>query len=72
MDLVAVAAAVFVLDDVPGRGEAGDDAVGAAVDDAQARADVAQPGARVAGDAEQDGRGWSGSSSSPYFADYSF
>jgi len=38
----------------------------------QHRADVAQPGARVPGDAQQDGLGWSGSSSSPYFADYGF
>ncbi len=31
LDLVAVAAAVFVLDDVAGLGQVGDDAVGAAL-----------------------------------------
>ena len=54
LDLVAVAAAVFVLDDVPGCGQVGDDAVGAAVGDVQAGADVARPGARVVGEAQQD------------------
>ena len=35
LDLVAVAASVFVLDHIPGCGQVGDDAVGAAVGDAQ-------------------------------------
>src|SRR6185437_493061 len=34
LDLVAVAAAVLVLDDVPGLGEIGDDAIGGALGDA--------------------------------------
>jgi hypothetical protein len=53
LDLVAVAAAVFVLDHVAGCGQAGDDAVGAAPGAVQAGRDVAQPRARVAGDAQQ-------------------
>jgi hypothetical protein len=53
LDLVAVAAAVFLLYHVPGCGEIGDQAVGAALGDAQAGSDVAQPHARVAGDAQQ-------------------
>jgi hypothetical protein len=43
LDLVAVAAAVFVLDDVPGLGEIGDDAVGGGPGDARPGRDVAQP-----------------------------
>jgi hypothetical protein len=54
LDLVAVAAAVFLLDDVPGCDQVGHDAVGAALGDVQAGRDIAQPGARVAGDAQQD------------------
>ena len=54
LDLVEVAAAVFVLDDVAGCGQVGDDGVDAAVRDAQAGRDVAQPRARVVGDAQQD------------------
>ena len=53
LDLVAVAAAVLVLDDVAGLGEVGDDAVGGALGDADSGRDVAQPHARVAGDAQQ-------------------
>jgi len=53
LDLVAVAAAVHVLDDVPGLGALGDDAVGGALGDARAGRDVAQPYARVVGDAQQ-------------------
>jgi hypothetical protein len=53
LDLVAVATAVFLLDDVARRGQVGDDAVGAALGDSQAGRDVAQPHARIAGDAEQ-------------------
>ena len=58
LDPVAVAAAVFLLDDVPGCGQVGDDAVGATVGDAHAGRDVKQPHARVVGDAQQTpGRG---------------
>jgi hypothetical protein len=53
LDLVAVAAAVFLLHHVAGCGQVADDAVGAALDDAQAARDVAEPRARVAGDARQ-------------------
>ena len=52
-DLVAVAAAVFVLGDVFGLDEIGDDAVGGALGDARPGRDVAQPHARVVGDAQQ-------------------
>jgi hypothetical protein len=38
LDLVAVAASVFVLDGIPGCGQVSDDAVGAAVGDAHAGA----------------------------------
>src|SRR5271155_40382 len=54
LDLVAVAAAVLVRDHVAGLGEVGDDAVSAALGDAQAGRDVAQPRVRVAGDVQQD------------------
>jgi hypothetical protein len=54
LDPVAVAAAVFVLDDVSGLGEVGEDAVGGALGDACSGRDVAQPYARVVGDAQQD------------------
>ena len=50
---VAVAAAVLVLDDVPGLGEIGDDAGGGALADARPGRDVPQPHARVVGDAQQ-------------------
>jgi hypothetical protein len=53
LDLEAVAAAVFLLDHVSGCGQVGDDAVRAALGDAQAGRDVAQPRAGVAGDAQQ-------------------
>jgi hypothetical protein len=53
LDLIAVAAAVFLLQHVTGPDEVGDDAVGAALGDAQAGREVAQPHARVAGDAQQ-------------------
>jgi SUF system for Fe-S cluster assembly SufBD-like protein len=54
LDLVAVAAAVFLLDGIAGRGQVGDDAVGAALGDAHRGRDVAQPHARVICDAQQD------------------
>src|SRR6266568_1038630 len=54
LDLVAVAAAVLLRDHVAGRGEVGDDAVGAALGDAQAGRDVTQSRARVVGDVQQN------------------
>ncbi len=54
LDLVAVAAAVFLLHHVAGCGQVGDDAGGAALGDAQAGRDVAQPHSRFVGDAQQD------------------
>jgi hypothetical protein len=54
LDLVTVAAAVFLPDGVAGRGQVADDAVGAALGDAHRGRDVAQPHARVMGDAQQD------------------
>jgi hypothetical protein len=66
LELVAVAAAVFLLDHVAGLGETGRDAVGAALGDAQAGRDVAQPRARGRGRCTAvPGRGWSGNPSSP-------
>ena len=53
LDLVAVAAAVLLLDEVAGCGQVGDDGVGAALGDVQAGGDVAQARARVVGDAQQ-------------------
>ena len=53
LDLVAVAAAVFLLRHVADCGQVGDDAVGAALGDARAGRDVAQPHALVVGDAQQ-------------------
>ena len=46
-------AAVLLLDEVAGCGQVGDDAVGAALGDAQAGGDVAQARARVVCDAHQ-------------------
>ena len=54
LDLVAVAAAVLVLDHVAACGEVGDDAVGAALGDVQRRGDVAQAHPGVVGDAHED------------------
>jgi hypothetical protein len=53
LDLVAVAAVIFLLHHVADFGQVGDDAVGAALGDAHASRDVAQPHAWVAGDAQQ-------------------
>ena len=50
----AVAAAVLVRDHVAGLGQVGDDAVGAALGNAQAGRDIAQPRARVVCDVQQD------------------
>ena len=65
LDLVAVTAAVLLLDEVAGCGQVGDDAVGAALGDVDAGGDVAQAHARVVGDAAAPGRDWSGSPSLP-------
>jgi hypothetical protein len=54
LDLVAVAAAVFLRDHVAGLGQVGDDAVGAALGDAQPGRDVTQPRGRVVGEVQQD------------------
>ena len=54
LDLVAVAAAVFVLGHVAGIGQVGDDGVGVAFGDVQGGGDVAQPYPGVAGDGQQD------------------
>src|SRR4029077_13053888 len=51
LDLVAVTAAALLPDHVAGAGEIADDSVGAALGDAHAGRDIAQPRARVAGDA---------------------
>lgn len=53
LDLVAVAAAVLLLDYVASLDQFGDDAVGVALGDAQSGSDVAQPYPRIAGDAQQ-------------------
>jgi len=53
LDLVTVATAVLLLHHVAGCGQVGDDPVGAAIGDARAGRDVAEPHARVAGDAQQ-------------------
>jgi hypothetical protein len=52
-DLVAVAAAVFLLDDAAGLGQVGADAVGAAFGDAQAGRDAGQAHPRVRCEAQQ-------------------
>jgi len=49
LDLVAVTAAVLLLDHVAGLGQLGDDAVSAALGDAQPGRDVAQPRSRAPG-----------------------
>jgi len=54
LDLVAVAAAVLLLDDVAGPGQVGDDAVGAALGDVELGRDVARADPRVVRDAQQD------------------
>jgi hypothetical protein len=53
LDLIAVTAAVFLLHHIASVGEIGDDAVGAALGDAQAGRDVAQPDARLVGNTQQ-------------------
>src|ERR1700734_2330370 len=54
LDLVAVAAAVLLLDDVPGLGQVSDNAVGAALGDVEPGRYIAQADARVLCDAHQD------------------
>ncbi len=58
LDPVAVAAAVFLLHHLAGCGQAGDDAVATAFGDARAGRDVAEPHARVAGNAQQHLMAW--------------
>lgn len=53
LDLIAVAAAVFVLHHVASFGEIGDDAMGAALGDTQAVRDVTQPDPGITGDTQQ-------------------
>src|SRR5579864_7500989 len=53
LDLVAVAAAVLLLDHVAGLGQLGDDAISAALGDAQPGRDVTQPRTGVVCDAHQ-------------------
>ena len=65
LDLVAVAAAVLVLDDVPGLGEIGDDAVSGALGAARPGRDVGQLHTRPRAMHGSTGRGRSGSSSPP-------
>ncbi len=65
LDLVTVAAAVFLLRHAAGCGQVGDDAVGAALGAARAGRDVAEPHATGRGRCTAaTGRGWSGHSSS--------
>jgi len=54
LNLVAVTAAVLVLDHVPGRGQVRDDAVRTALGNTHGGGDIAQSGARILGDAQQD------------------
>jgi len=51
--LVAIAATLSLLDDVPGFGEIGDDGERVSLGDAEVGRDVAQAYFRVVGDAEQ-------------------
>ena len=53
LDLVAVTTPVPLLDDVPGGGEVGDDAVRAAFGDAERGRDVAEPDSRIVRDRHQ-------------------
>src|SRR5579859_506132 len=53
LDVVAVAAAVLLLDDIAGRGQVVDDAVRTALGNAQAGCDVTQAHPRVVCDAQQ-------------------
>src|SRR6185437_4200296 len=54
LNVVVVAAAVLLLDHVPGLGQVREDAEGAAFGDVQAGRDVTQPHGGVVGDAQQD------------------
>ncbi|MEA2214307.1 MAG: hypothetical protein QOF83_4255 [Solirubrobacteraceae bacterium] len=53
LDVVAVAVAVLVLDDIAGVREVRDDAKSGALGDSKGRADVAEAYAGVVGDAEE-------------------
>jgi hypothetical protein len=54
LDLIAIAAAVFVLDDVSGFSQVSYDAVRAALGDAQDGSDVPQSRVRILRDSQQD------------------
>jgi hypothetical protein len=54
LDVVAVAAAVLLLDHVPGRDQVGDDAEGAAFGNVQAGRDVTQAHPGVMGDEQEN------------------
>jgi hypothetical protein len=58
LDLVEVAAAVFLFDDVAGCGQVGDDDVGAAFGDAEAGRAAAQPRSGRGRGTAGPGRGW--------------
>jgi hypothetical protein len=66
LDLAAIAAAVLLLDDVPGCGQVGDDAAGASVGDAYAGRDVTRSDARGRCTAEP-GHSWPEDPDFPYF-----
>ncbi len=51
--VIRLPVSVFVFDHVAGRGEVGDDGVGAALGDPDRRGDVAQAGPGVVGDIDQ-------------------
>jgi hypothetical protein len=53
LDLVAIPPTVFLLDDIPGLGQVGDDAVGVAFGDGKAGRDVAQTDLRVVSNAQE-------------------
>jgi hypothetical protein len=51
--LVAAASGLLVVDEIAGCGQAGDDSQGAALGDAQRRAEVTRAHPRVVGDADE-------------------
>jgi len=53
LNVVAVPATVFALDDVPGFGQVRDDARGAAFGDGEGGRNIAEPHVGITGDAEQ-------------------
>jgi hypothetical protein len=56
LDLIAVAAAVLLLNDVTGRCQVRDDPVRTALGDADGSCNVPQPRTRILGDPQQDPR----------------